>query len=306
MKKVFLMFGLMIILMSGCGNNKETYNNAIQSGLDSLAAEEYEKAEVHFEMAVEEGVDDGKAENLLKQTVNYRKAKSALEKEDLPSSEELANLVINQENGSEALIMKAEIILSEIEEVKAVLKKLESTYKEAESYLEEENYEKASEAINFIINDEKIETKPFEELKLNSIELKELIETKQQEIADAESQEQLEKEKNIAEMNDSEEVDNSNEDLSLEEYVEEYRAQEWYGYGEDPEFTFDQALSTITNVLGPEDDTFFYNGRMEVSIDDQGRRYYGIWKEDSNASNSAEGTIAYYYVFDDGTVEQYE
>ena len=85
--------------------------------------------------------------------------------------------------------------------------------------------------------------------------------------------------------------------------VETYRKQAWYGMDEDPSFTWDDAYNTIVKVLGKEDDTFFYNGRREVFMDNDGRRYYSIWTEDPNAANTAEGTIEAYLVYDDGSVE---
>lgn len=102
-----------------------------------------------------------------------------------------------------------------------------------------------------------------------------------------------------------EEAKSLSERDDIEEYVAAYRANPWYGNDEDPEFTWNQARNIIANELGEEDGTFVYNGRLTVWMDDLGRRYYSIWKEDVNAANTAEGTIAMYDVFEDFTVIEY-
>ena len=43
-----------------------------------------------------------------------------------------------------------------------------------------------------------------------------------------------------------------------------------------------------------------------VYMDDDGRRYYNVWTEDPNAASTADGTINYYEVYEDGSVEPYQ
>lgn len=57
--------------------------------------------------------------------------------------------------------------------------------------------------------------------------------------------------------------------------------------------------------MGPEDDGFFYNGRTEVRMTDDDRRYYIVWKEATTGESIAEATFASYNVYEDGTVEEY-
>ena len=65
-----------LLLLTGCGNaEQEAYNDAIQKGLDILNAEQYEKAEAYFEIALENQPDDEKAKAYLAQTKIYREAK---------------------------------------------------------------------------------------------------------------------------------------------------------------------------------------------------------------------------------------
>ena len=73
-KKSFFtyLFLATIFVVVGCGNkSEEKYNSAIQKGLDNLAAENYEKATVSFEVALEEKPDDKRAKALLSQTESF-------------------------------------------------------------------------------------------------------------------------------------------------------------------------------------------------------------------------------------------
>ena len=94
--------------------------------------------------------------------------------------------------------------------------------------------------------------------------------------------------------------------LQNTEKVEAYRQNDFYGRGEDPEYTWNDARNIIGNVLGEADETFFYNGRLNVYMADDGRRYYIIWKQDPNGTSTASATIESFNVYDDGTVEKYK
>lgn len=90
------------------------------------------------------------------------------------------------------------------------------------------------------------------------------------------------------------------------EKVKAYRQNDFYGRGEDPEYTWNDAHNIIVNVLGEADETFFYNGRLNVYMADDGRRYYIIWTQDPNGTDTASATMDVYYVYEDGTVEECE
>lgn len=100
-----------------------------------------------------------------------------------------------------------------------------------------------------------------------------------------------------------EEIENLNESIDSKikkDKVAKYRKE--HTGGEDPDFMWKDAEAIITKIIGPPDETVIYNGRMNVHMDDNGRKFYTIWTEDPNASCTAEGTIAMYDVFEDGTV----
>ncbi|MBS3678788.1 hypothetical protein KGF86_01025 [Ornithinibacillus massiliensis] len=110
MKKLLITSLFIIVILTGCSD--EGYHNAIQKGLDYIAIEEYQKAEGAFELALEEKKQDAKATALLSQTSNYLEALTAHELDDIELAEGKAQDVIKETEGSEALIKKAEEILS--------------------------------------------------------------------------------------------------------------------------------------------------------------------------------------------------
>ena len=104
-----------LLLLAGCGNaEQEAYNEAIQKGLDILSAEQYEKAEAYFEIALENQPDDEKAKAYLTQTQIYREAKDFYDSKEYAEALEKAQQVVDSENGLEGLISKATAIIEEI------------------------------------------------------------------------------------------------------------------------------------------------------------------------------------------------
>ena len=105
-----------LLLLTGCGNaEQEAYNDAIQKGLDILNAEQYEKAEAYFEIALENQPDDEKAKAYLAQTKIYREAKDFYDGKEYAEALEKAQQVVDSENGLEGLIAKATVIIEEID-----------------------------------------------------------------------------------------------------------------------------------------------------------------------------------------------
>ena len=112
-KRYLLIAGLLLLV--GCGNaGQEAYNEAIQKGLDILSAEQYEKAEAYFEIALENQPDDEKAKAYLAQTQIYREAKVFYDSKEYAEALEKAQQVVDSENGLEGLIAKATTIIEEI------------------------------------------------------------------------------------------------------------------------------------------------------------------------------------------------
>lgn len=112
-KSYLLIAGLLLLV--GCGNaEQEAYNEAIQKGLDILSAEQFEKAEAYFEIALENQPDDEKAKAYLAQTQIYREAKNFYDSKEYAEALEKAKKVVDSENGLEGLIAKATAIIEEI------------------------------------------------------------------------------------------------------------------------------------------------------------------------------------------------
>lgn len=115
--KTFLSVLLFSLLLTGCGNeSEEAYNNSVQKGLDVLALEDYSKAEVYFELALEEKPKDEKASALLVQTVNYGDALQLFEEESYEEALQKVELIVNSQNGSNAMITKAEVFKKDIQQ----------------------------------------------------------------------------------------------------------------------------------------------------------------------------------------------
>jgi len=97
-----------IITLSACDNqSEEAHNEAIKNGLDALISENYDKAEVYFEIASEEKDNDERTQTLLAQTVSFNQAKKLFNEGDLMKASEKAQKVVGLSNGSEALVEKA-------------------------------------------------------------------------------------------------------------------------------------------------------------------------------------------------------
>ncbi|UOE95135.1 hypothetical protein [Alkalihalobacillus sp. LMS39] len=142
MKKMFCSSLFLLIILMGC--NDEAYNNAIEKGLDYIASEEFQKAEGAFELALGEKKDDGKATALLEQTKLYQEALEAFEDANFEKATDKSELVMIQTEGSNALIKKAEEILSAIEGLQTTLTEITEKYELAMQYYEENEYEKST------------------------------------------------------------------------------------------------------------------------------------------------------------------
>lgn len=302
--QIVFMIGI-LFLLSACQNkSEESYNKAVARGLDSLIAKDYDKAEVYFKIALEEKHDD-KVENILNQTLNFNEAKKLMEDEKLTEAGETAEKVLKFSDGSEALEKKAKSLINEVESYKSIKKKFQTKFNEAQNLFDNKNNYDALSIINEILEEEQINKDYYSDIKENIETLKGYIE---KELLVIRMQE--EEEANDLQELPSNNYDEFNENTQLlddetAKQVEAYRNQPWYAKGEDPDYTYDNALEIIRSVIGPEDQLFFYNGRMSVSMDDLGRRFYIIWQEDKGGENIAEATIASYYVFEDGTIEEY-
>lgn len=171
------------------------------------------------------------------------------------------------------------------------------SYEEAEKLFADGSDEEALKKLNTLFKTEGFKEKSQDSIRQSAEKLKKEIEDKIAATEAANVKAEAE-----AQAKATAEANARNESVNLQAKVEAYRAE--YPGGEDPSFTWDDAQYMISQVEGAEDGTFIYNGRRDVQMDDSGRRYYELSKQDPNAESNAEATFAYYFVYDDGTVEE--
>jgi len=170
-----------LLLLAGCGNaDKEAYNQAIQKGLDTLSAEQYEKAEAYFEIALENQPDDEKATAYLAHTQLYREAKDLYDSKEYAEALEKAKQVVDSDNGLEELIAKATAI---IEEISAKEDHIDAELDKAKSAYDSGNMDEALPIIENLLNSEELGNAYFAELKTVGEQLLADIQNKQNELA---------------------------------------------------------------------------------------------------------------------------
>jgi tetratricopeptide (TPR) repeat protein len=170
-----------LLLLAGCGNAaQEAYNEAIQKGLDILSAEQYEKAEAYFEIALENQPDDEKATAYLAQTQIYREAKDFYDSKEYAEALEKAKQVVDLENGLEGLIAKATTI---IEEIDAKENYINEEMGKAKTAYDSGNVDEARPVIETLLNSEELGNAYFAEFKTAGEQLLMDIQNKQNELA---------------------------------------------------------------------------------------------------------------------------
>ncbi|MGB9343931.1 tetratricopeptide repeat protein [Trichococcus sp.] len=170
-----------LLLLAGCGNaEQEAYNEAIQKGVDILSAEQYEKAEAYFEIALENQPDDEKATAYLAQTQIYREAKDFYDSKEYAEALEKAQQVVESENGLEGLIAKATAI---IEEINAKEDHIDAELDKAKAAYDSGNMDEALPVIENLLNSEELSNAYFSELKAVGEQLLADIQNKQNELA---------------------------------------------------------------------------------------------------------------------------
>lgn len=110
---ILTVFALFLV---GCGAavDETAYKEAIEAGLNYFAVEEYNKAEVQFEQALEEKENDEQAEAFLTQTITYQEAVHLFEEENFDESIVQAQMVIDVPNGATSISNKAKELIDEI------------------------------------------------------------------------------------------------------------------------------------------------------------------------------------------------
>ena len=298
MKIVMLAF-ISILLIGGCtSKTDEIYQNSIQNGLDAVAEDNFSKAEGLFETALDAKKEDVKAEAYLNQVKIIIEADHLISQNKYEDAIKSLDKSIKVKEGSKVISSKSKEKKEELTALLENQKNYNTMLTDAKQLNEAEDYPASNEKLNALLEEDLTQ---FIAIKEEALKIKATNDeaVRQAEIAQAEKEAQAKAAADKAEAKAKAQVDIANK-------VEKYRQQEWYGRDEDPHFTWDDAYNIIVKVLGKEDDTFFYNGRLMVYMDDDGRRYYNIWTEDPNAASTADGTINSYLVYEDGSVEPYQ
>ena len=306
MNKVMVFLLGCLVLLGGCNSKtEEAYQNSIQKGLDAVAEDNFSKAEGLFEVALDTKENDETAKAYLNQVQLILKADDLVEQNKIENAMKLLDQSIQAKAGSKVISSKSEDKKDELTAVQENLTNYTKILTDAKKLNEAENYEKSNDKLDALLKEDltkfveiKDEAEKLKDSNDEAIERAEIAQAKKEAEAKVAASEQAKKD---AQAKAAAEAQAKVE--AVRNKVEGYRQQVWYGRDEDPDFTWDDAYNIIVDVLGEEDGTFLYNGRVMVYMDDNGRRYYTIWKEDPNSASTADGTMAVYNVYDDGTVE---
>ncbi|OUL09472.1 hypothetical protein B0533_04720 [Sedimentibacter sp. SX930] len=181
LKTCVMIFSLFFLV--ACVNaSEEAYNSAIQKGLDVIASEKYEKAEVYFELALEEKPEDEKATAYLMQTKAYGIAQKAFNDNDFENAKVEAENVVKIKTGSESLVEKATEMLGIIGDFEALLMEFQKIYDETIILVEAGSLAEALEKADSLLNNSEINEVYFVGIKIQLEELKNNIEIKQSQL----------------------------------------------------------------------------------------------------------------------------
>lgn len=152
-KYVLFITALFFILVS-CSGKEAAYEEAINEGLSHLENDEYELAEQSFQNALEIKPEDEYANNLLSQTELIQKAYQHFDEENIEEAVETIKKIIEIEDGSEHLVMRANEIQEEIDNLLAKVEQIEESLADAENLLEDENVDDATEILENILGED--------------------------------------------------------------------------------------------------------------------------------------------------------
>lgn len=152
-KYVLFITALFFILVS-CSGKEAAYEEAINEGLSHLENDEYELAEQSFQNALEIKPEDEYANNLLSQTELIQEAYQHFDEENIEEAVETIKKIIEIEDGSEHLVMRANEIQEEIDNLLAKVEQIEESLADAENLLEDENVDDATEILENILGED--------------------------------------------------------------------------------------------------------------------------------------------------------
>lgn len=144
MKKIGLVVFALLLLV-GCGNKgQESYEAAMEKGVESVVAKEYAKGEVSFELALESKKEDKKATVYLNQVKNYVQAKKEFEAKDYPGAKKSIQEVMKAKDGLEEILTVAEKLEKEIDDVQKDISENDGKLAEATGLSEAKKYQESN------------------------------------------------------------------------------------------------------------------------------------------------------------------
>lgn len=304
---------LVLCILSACSvETEDEYALTIESGLEAIENEEYAKAKDFFESATEQWPDKDEAHLLLDQSKTFNKAFVLHKIGDFTEAREEAELVAKFKGGSELLKDKAWDLMVSIENTYQEANYYQELYNEAKDLLEQNNIEEAHNRVSHLLSHKELNHPFFTSLKEATASLQTSIEhslgvsAMTVSVMDEELSGSVEEASSILNVSQSDRLIIPPITMS----INEYRKQAWFGKNEDPHYSYDMALSILSEVMGPETEAFAYKGERHVYIDEHARRYYVIWRESQvntfETTNESDNNRTGYLVFDDFTVETHE
>lgn len=198
-----------IITLSACGNQvEEAHSEAINSGLDALISENYDKAEVYFELALEEKPNDTSAKSYLEQTQLYNEAIKAFDTNDFEIAKLKAEGVTNITEGTESLVTKANDMLDRIKKRETSTAYLQKKYDEIINLIDAGRLDEAQEKTESLLSDNEINEAYLSDIKVNAEKAREDIEVEKNEI---QKNEEAEKTEEVEEVVPSDTIEAYNE-----------------------------------------------------------------------------------------------
>ncbi|MDZ5759861.1 hypothetical protein RAK27_14460 [Carnobacterium maltaromaticum] len=151
-KKVIGIVVVAIFMLAGCGNKgQEAYDTAMEKGIQSVVSEEYAKAEVSFELALESNKEDKKATLYLNQVQNYVQAKTEFDKKDYSIAQKTLEKVLKSKDGLKQILKAADKLNQEIEAIQKEVSENEEKLTEATRLTEAKSYQESNGILDQIL-----------------------------------------------------------------------------------------------------------------------------------------------------------
>lgn len=144
-KKVIGIVVVTLFMLAGCGNKgQEAYDTAMEKGIQSVVSEEYAKAEVSFELALESNKEDKKATLYLNQVQKYVQAKAEFEKKDYSGAQKTLEKVLKSKDGLKEILKAADKLTQEIETIQKEVSANDEKLAKATQLSEAKSYQESN------------------------------------------------------------------------------------------------------------------------------------------------------------------